>query len=484
MGPDLSEKKLLDALKALAEHEIHIGNLIIDDNWQSLDRFGSSQSRHGWAKFEADKNAFPDGLQGLVRQIRSLHPGIQQILVWHALMGYWGGISPDGAIAKTYQTARVKCQSDDNTELTVVAKGDVARLYEDFYKFLADSGITGVKTDVQIMVDSLTDAPDRRDLMSTYLDEWMKASQKHFGAQTISCMSQFPHALFFSQLPWNRREFVVRNSDDYYPDRQNSHTWHVWVNAHNAIFTQFLNVIPDWDMFQTVHEYAEFHAAARCVSGGPVWITDVPGEHDISVLKQVVAGTPNGQTIVLRPSTLGKTTDPYSGFEDGSLLKVGSYVGECALAWLPLSFTETLGTGTSQPGVGILGIFNVSAQGLNELLPLDHFPGIEQSVEYVVRSHKTGRTTTPIALGRGAPPLINVSLDVKKCDVLCAFPTFKFDGKKYDNGHAAILGLLGKMTGCAAITSSQTNQPRSGRVSVTCSVKALGVLGAYCCLPS
>lgn len=40
--------------------------------------------------------------------------------------------------------------------------------------------------------------------------------------------------------------------------------------------TQHLNVIPDWDMFQTVHEYSGFHAAARCVSGGPIYIVCSP----------------------------------------------------------------------------------------------------------------------------------------------------------------------------------------------------------------
>ncbi|MCQ6463597.1 hypothetical protein NPN16_24840, partial [Vibrio parahaemolyticus] len=76
------------------------------------------------------------------------------------------------------------------------------------------------------------------------------------------CMSQFPQALFHALLPQIRPPVTARNSDDYFPDAPSSHRWHVWVNAHNAVLTQYLNVVPDWDMFQTVHEFADYHAAA------------------------------------------------------------------------------------------------------------------------------------------------------------------------------------------------------------------------------
>ena len=58
-------------------------------------------------------------------------------------------------------------------------------------------------------------------------------------------------------------------SDHYMADS------HVFANAHSALFVQHLNVLPDWDMFQTSHAYSGFHAAARCVSGGPIVIVSV-----------------------------------------------------------------------------------------------------------------------------------------------------------------------------------------------------------------
>lgn len=328
LGQQLSEKRVIDAVQKLAADKIHITNLIIDDNWQSLDRNGSDQSQYGWSEFEADRKAFPNGLRGMVRQIRNLHPDIQHVLVWHALLGYWGGIAPESHIAQTYNTIKVAQEGESGQSLTVVGKEDVSRLYDDFYKFLADSGIDGVKADAQVMIDLLKAAPDRRGLMSTYLDAWSTASERYFGAKTISCMSQFPHALFYSQLPRSRREILVRNSDDFFPNVPQSHPWHIWANAHNAIITQYLNAVPDWDMFQTGHDYSELHAAARCISGGPIYITDTPGDHNKDLISQMTATTPLGQTIILRPSMLGRSISAYSGYEDESLLKIGSYNGK------------------------------------------------------------------------------------------------------------------------------------------------------------
>ena len=139
-------------------------------------------------------------------------------------------------------------------------------------------------------------------------------------------MSQIPQILFHSQLPQNRFAILVRNSDDFFPEVEASHAWHVFTNAHNSLFTQHLNILPDWDMFQTVHDYSGFHAAARCVSGGPIYITDVPGKHNVGLINQMTGQTTRGKTVIFRPN-VGKSLDAYVGYEDEVLLKVGTYHG-------------------------------------------------------------------------------------------------------------------------------------------------------------
>jgi hypothetical protein len=322
----------LNAVETLAAHNINITNLIIDDNWQSIDYKGHGQFQHGWIEFEADRKAFPMGLKQTVSKIRERHKYIQHIAVWHAILGYWAGLAPEGKIAQTYKTVEVKRVENYRRNLpmggrmTVVAKEDAFRMYDDFYRFLSDCGVDAVKTDAQFMLDTLESAKARHDLFITYLDAWTISSLKHFSTKAISCMSQAPQILFHSQLPQNKPAILVRNSDDFFPEVESSHPWHVFTNAHNSLFTQHLNLLPDWDMFQTVHSYSGFHAAARCVSGGPIYVTDVPGQHDVELIKQMTGRTTRGRTVIFRPN-VGKSLDAYVGYDDEVLLKVGTYYG-------------------------------------------------------------------------------------------------------------------------------------------------------------
>lgn len=57
--------------------------------------------------------------------------------------------------------------------------------------------------------------------------------------------------MFHSLLQDKTPKVMHRNSDDFFPDVTDSNPWHVFVNAHNALFDRHLNVVPDWDMFQT-----------------------------------------------------------------------------------------------------------------------------------------------------------------------------------------------------------------------------------------
>lgn len=139
LGQDLSQDKILQGLKHLQEAGIDITNLIIDDNWQSLDNAGSNQVQRGWKDFDADKSYFPDGLKGLTSSIRSAHPLIENIAVWHGLIGYWGGFSDRGDIADRYLVRQVMKIAEGFGEgkerlFNVVDQDDIGRMYDDFYK--------------------------------------------------------------------------------------------------------------------------------------------------------------------------------------------------------------------------------------------------------------------------------------------------------------------------------------------------------------
>lgn len=468
IGQNLTEHKILEALDHLASVNVHITSLIIDDNWQSIDRQGNGQFQYSWLEFEADSEAFPDGLKSTISQIREKHPHIQHIAVWHALLGYWAGISPNGKLAKDYKTLQVLREESERRELplggnmTVIAKDDVNRFYNDFYAFLVSCGIDGVKTDAQFMMDTWKSSEARRDLIEEYLDAWTISTLRHFSIKAISCMSQVPQIMFHSYLQRNKPPILCRTSDDFFPHVPSSHAWHVWTNAHNALLTQHLNVLPDWDMFQTMGDFSRFHAMARSVSGGPIYITDVPGQHDRALIEQLTGPTPRNKTVIFRPSVVGKTIDAYNDYHDDVLLKIGSYHGAAV-------------TGTS-----IVGVFNISSRRLAEIIPLSCFPGVLSSMKYIVRSHTGLGISSPIS---PSSPSSNVTISLphgpEGSDILCAYPLTDFASENNGTVYTANLGLVRKFSGAAAIVNSDFELDHTGKVQLLTRLKALGTLGIY-----
>ncbi|KAJ9606256.1 hypothetical protein H2200_009217 [Cladophialophora chaetospira] len=485
LGQDLNAEKIMAGLDSLAQHKIYISTLIIDDNWQALDgtQGETNQFHRGWKEFEANPLGFPEGLKSAVDKIRETHPKIRDVAVWHALMGYWGGISPYGKLAQTYKTLEVTFR--EGTPMAgrklAIHPDDIHRMYDDFYRFLSNAGITGVKTDVQFALDLLNDTLDRRSFTDTYQSAWTQAHLRHLSGKAISCMSMLPQILFHSFLPTTTPRILLRNSDDFFPNVPTSHAWHVFVNAHNALFTQHLNILPDWDMFQTSHPYSGFHAAARCVSGGPIYITDTPGEHDVGLIQQMTALNPQGQTVILRPSCVGKTMGVYDKYDEKGVLKIGAYDGK------------------SDVGSGMLGVFNIAESETSFILPITKFPGVNapesttsdvgvSKEKWLVRSHVSQRITPPIHPSDPIRPdnLLQCTLPIRGYDVWTAVPAHTFHLPEADsNIEIANLGLLGKFTGAAAIVEMTfnfdevTDAALAGRLKIHVQLKALGTIGLW-----
>ena len=479
LGVNLTVPKVLTGLDSLKSAEIEISTLIIDDNWQTLglneDPTASQLHRRSWERFEANKDFSPDGLKAAIYEVRQKHPYIKDFAVWHALLGYWGGISGTGDLAKKFKTAKVKAQlmGHVNKSIDIVHSNDAGRMYDDFYAFLASSGITSVKTDAQFLVGEIQESVERESLATSYDVAWTAAYLRHFRGKAISCMRMIPQILFQAFLQQDPKpRILLRNSDDYFPEIPTSHAWHLFLNAHNSLLTQHLNVVPDWDMFQTSHTYAAFHATARCLSGGPVSITDTPGEHNISLIHEITALTLDGSTIAIRPTTFGRTLNGYTRFSDNEILKIGA------------------ASGRQLHKTAFLGLFNLAEHETTFLVPVTDFANVasgfalqskQQDVEIMVRSHREKHMFEPIAIGTSMQPgaLVHAILGAHGCDIMSAHIVHSLSRWR-SRGSFAILGLLGKMTGAAAVLSSSVvaNVEDTG-VVLRIELKALGVLGIW-----
>ena len=329
--------------------------------------------------------------------------------------------------------------------------------------FLASSGVTAVKIDVQSLLDQLDNAKDRRELIPSYHDAWSQAVLRHLKGRAISSMSQMPQVLFRYQLPPNKPKFAVRNSDDFFPDEPTAHSWHVFCNAHNAVLTQHLNTVPDWDMFQINHAYSSFHAAARCVSGGMIYFTDVPGSHDLNLLNQISATTPE-RTVILRPA-VGRATEVYMAHNEPALCKFRT--------------SHTVGSLM----IGILGVFNTTKAPRSEFLTVDDILGsFIQRNYYLIRSYQSGDHHKIISSKNQLPPIL-LDLAFWGWDILTAHPLQSFRlSNQIKAVDIAILGLLHKMTGVAAVTRVEMSvDDQAQRINLRIGLKALGKLGKATC---
>jgi hypothetical protein len=204
LGRELTHDRVIEALQDLNDKGVLISTVIIDDNWQSLD------AQRRWDNFEANE-FFPKGLRGLTSEIRKRFKNVQHIAVWHAIIGYWEGVSPDGWIAKNYNCTTVKRHG--GADVTVVDETDVERMYNDFYKFLRLNGIDSVKCDVQSSLFDFDHGVDRKRLGPAYQDALKINGLKYFSGRVIYCMAMMPDIFFHSLLRRTGPTVLLRNSD-------------------------------------------------------------------------------------------------------------------------------------------------------------------------------------------------------------------------------------------------------------------------------
>eukprot|EP00775_Hariotina_reticulata_P012148 gene12148-12286_t len=295
---------------------------------------------------EEDWEATSADLKAVVTNIKARF-GVRHVYCWHGLPAYWGGIMPGspslagvtGAQLVFPKPTRSIAEVEPSLLWSPAVLAGVgiadnpAGLYSAMHSYLADSAVDGVKVDCQAGVglvgSCLGGGPAASRLFQAALEDSIAV---HFpGNHAINCMCHSSENFYrFS------RTAVARVSDDYYPRDPASSTPHIGACAFNSLYLGAL-VQPDWDMFQSAHPAGVLHGMARAVSGGAVYVSDKPGQHDFELLRRLVL--PDGS--VLRALLPGRPTRDCL-FKDvlrdkKSLLKVWNV----------------------NPVVGVVGVFNL-----------------------------------------------------------------------------------------------------------------------------
>ncbi|XP_073011180.1 probable galactinol--sucrose galactosyltransferase 6 isoform X2 [Typha latifolia] len=352
---DVTQEGVEAGLRSLTEGGAPPKFVIIDDGWQSI---AADQSEEEISKEETplprltgikenpkfqSKEDPSSGIKSIVQTAKQMY-GLKYVYVWHAITGYWGGVRP-GVEGMEHYGSRIQypkvspgvvenepgMKTDMLTMkgLGLVNPKGVYKFYNEMHAYLASSGVDGVKVDVQCILETLGAGLGGRVQLTRQYHQALDASvAKNFQENgIIACMSHNTDALYCS-----KQTAVVRASDDFYPRDPVSHTIHIASVAYNSVFLgEFM--LPDWDMFHSLHPAAEYHASARAISGGPIYVSDAPGKHNFELLRKIIL--PDGS--ILRARLPGRPTkdclftDPA---RDGiSLLKI----------WNMNKFTGVLG---------------------------------------------------------------------------------------------------------------------------------------------
>jgi raffinose synthase len=428
-GHEVSQEKILNSVRSLRDKQIPLGFVLVDDGWLST-------KDQKLVAFSADRKKFPNDLGGLVTTLRSQFH-IPHVGVWHTFQGYWSGVDPASEIGRAHRLftgVSGNALPDPRSE-----KGE--SFYSDWYRGLKDSGIDFVKVDGQGNNVKFTDG-----LMPLFVSgggqhrNFQEAARRYFsdpattsnglsaGLNAINCMEMSLENAY----NWSISN-LARNSDDYLPDNPQNVKEHIYQNAYNAYWIANF-AYPDWDMFQSHDAHAEYHAVARAISGGPVYITDEPGKERPEILLPLV-------------------------FSDGRLLMLDApgqvtrdiLLTDVALEAVPLKVFGNI----SRPGlsVAMVAAFNVNKTA-NEVTGAIS----RKDLAHLLQTANTPETLAVYQRKTGTVTL----LDQRQTAVRFVLDKFGFDVftlSPVDNG-VAVFGLTDKYLGPAAIVrqSRENNQ--------------------------
>lgn len=294
---EVSEKGICDKAAELAEKQVPVKWMLIDDGWLS-------SREELLSDFHPDREKFPEGFRKMTDDIREQNK-IRWFGVWHALGGYWGGIAPESDLAlkesaHLYATANGKLVPSPFT-------GD--KFYRDWYRELNREGICFVKVDGQSAVPYYFENSLPVCEAAAGMNQALESGASLMDGAVVNCMGMAMENILARPV-----SAISRNSDDFVPDKEGGFVEHLLQNAYNSLYHNELYCC-DWDMFWTTHRDAEKHSLLRAVSGGPVYVSDKVGATDPEILKPLIYQ--NGELLMMdrsaRPSDDCVFSDPTAG---------------------------------------------------------------------------------------------------------------------------------------------------------------------------
>lgn len=299
---DITEEKIRQKANELMEKKVPVKWMLMDDGWLSV-------QEELLCDFAPEKKKFPNGFREMIKEIKAAGE-IRWFGVWHALGGYWGGISPESELARKehpylYRTVNGKWIPSPQT-------GE--RFYRDWYQKLRQDGIDFVKVDGQSAVPYYFENSLPVSEAARGIHQALESGASYLDGAIINCMGMAMESMLARPT-----SAIARNSDDFVPDKENGFAEHLLQNAYNAIYHNELYCC-DWDMFWTKHPDCVKHSLLRAISGGPVYVSDPIGDTNPEVLKPLLYE--NGELIRMDRATKPTEDCIFSNPMESGVLKL------------------------------------------------------------------------------------------------------------------------------------------------------------------
>ncbi|CAA3028949.1 probable galactinol--sucrose galactosyltransferase 2 [Olea europaea subsp. europaea] len=493
---DVNPQGIRDGLKSLSEGGTPARFLIIDDGWQDTTnefqkegepfvegtQFGarlvSIKENKKFQETEKVLSSQSNGLKEFVSEVKK-NFGLKYVYVWHALMGYWGGLHPDAHGTKKYNpTLKFPIQSPGNRAhqrdismdsmeeygVGTIDPNNIFEFYDDLHGYLASQEVDGVKVDVQNILETVATGSSGRVSLTRHFQQALEKSiAKNFQDNgIICCMAQNTDSVYNM-----KRSAITRASDDYYPKNPTTQTLHIAAIAYNSIFFGEV-LVPDWDMFYSCHPEAEFHAVARAVGGCGVYVSDIPGQHDFEILRRLVL--PDGS--VLRAKYPGKPSrdclfsDPVM---DGiSLLKIWNLNKITGV----LAVFNCQGAGTWPGMESTVQLDRIELVGKISPADIEYLDEVSPKSctgDFAMFSFRSGSISRLPMHGK-----LGITLKTLQCDIFTVSP-IKFYHQKV---HFAPIGLVNMYNSGGAVEAIEVSDD-SSCYGVQIKGRGAGIFGAY-----
>ena len=165
------------------------------------------------------------------------------------------------------------------------------RFYDEWYKYLTSQGISFIKVDNELVVKKLADgnSPFWQTGEKAF-SNLHSAAIKYFNGNIINCGGMANNDFYHfsnSSVARTVEDFNPNSIDKLFSCEFNGNAAsHIIASVHNSVWLS--NVVwPDYDMFQSNIKDSWYYTIAKIMSNGPVYITDEPGKHNVTLLKSI-----------------------------------------------------------------------------------------------------------------------------------------------------------------------------------------------------